>query len=365
MGEDSAIACGTCGCPDRRWLSVAEVAGQFGFSPKHVRRLLAAGELSGVRLGREWRIDHDALDRLVFGKQGGQPGAPRAFASGLASASLGGCAREEPEEMQVTTTRCGGEIYIATILLEPNRWTDAMRPSYAVSEWLGRFRDAGFDGMEVWENHAALCGPRELEALAASDFPCRVFNTYAGFDAAGAEQRARAAQLADRLGAGRVKFNFGSDAERLDEYLAALTAWAGMLPDGCRPLCECHHGTVLEEPERAADAFRRLGGLEVEVIVHPLFLSSHALRRWLDAFGANVTHAHVQLRDEHGVFQRLGSSPGLVRERLAILAEGGFRGSFSLEFTAGTRTRGETHERLWRNALADLAFLREHWATGD
>jgi sugar phosphate isomerase/epimerase len=259
-------------------------------------------------------------------------------------------------------TECAGDIYIATILLEPNRWADGMQPSYAVSEWLDRFRDAGFDGMEMWENHATLCDPRELEALSAGGFPCRIFNTYAGFAEAGTPQRARAAQLADRLGAGRVKFNFGADSERLDDYLAALNAWGGMLPAGCRPLCECHHGTVLEEPNAAADAFRRLDGVEVEVIVHPFFLSADGLRSWLDTFGASVTHAHVQLRDEGGIFQRLDTNPVLVDERLGILREGGFRGSFSLEFTAGTRAPDETRQRLWRNALADLAFLRERWA---
>jgi hypothetical protein len=191
-----------------------------------------------------------------------------------------------------------------------------------------------------------------------------VFNTYAPFDAGGAEQRARAAQLADRLGAGRVKFNFGSDPARLGDYLAGLASWAQMLPPGCRPLCECHHGTVLEDPEAAAAAFRRLDGVEVDVIVHPFFLSAEALRRWLETFGANVSHAHLQLRDAQGVFQRLESNPALVRERLGIMADHGFRGSFSLEFTAGTRAPDETRERLWRNALADLAFLRANRPAG-
>jgi hypothetical protein len=105
--------------------------------------------------------------------------------------------------------------------------------------------------------------------------------------------------------------------------------------------------------------------VDVEVIVHPFFLSSEALAGWLDTFGSAVTHAHVQLRDDGGVFQRLEGNPALVDERLAVMAGAGFGGSFSLEFTAGTRAPGETHELLWRNALADLAFLREHWAAAD
>jgi excisionase family DNA binding protein len=63
--EADAMLCPTCGCPKTRWLRVETVAKQFGCSAKKVRRLLHQGELEGVRLGREWRVDHKSLDRLV------------------------------------------------------------------------------------------------------------------------------------------------------------------------------------------------------------------------------------------------------------------------------------------------------------
>ena len=56
------------------------------------------------------------------------------------------------------------EIYIGTILLERNRWTRDKKPTCLVSEWIPRFKEAGFDGMELWENHAALASSTELKA---------------------------------------------------------------------------------------------------------------------------------------------------------------------------------------------------------
>lgn len=47
-------------------------------------------------------------------------------------------------------------VLIGTILLEPNRWKPGKLPSFRVSQWLDRFADAGFAGVELWENHAAL-----------------------------------------------------------------------------------------------------------------------------------------------------------------------------------------------------------------
>jgi excisionase family DNA binding protein len=59
------MLCKICGCPDVRWLRVGTVAGQFKCSAKKVRRLIKRGDIDGVLLGGEWRIDHQSLDELV------------------------------------------------------------------------------------------------------------------------------------------------------------------------------------------------------------------------------------------------------------------------------------------------------------
>jgi len=59
------MLCEVCGCPAGRWLSVGVIATHFRCSRKRVRRLIKMGELDAMMVGREWRVDHESLDRLV------------------------------------------------------------------------------------------------------------------------------------------------------------------------------------------------------------------------------------------------------------------------------------------------------------
>ena len=74
------------------------------------------------------------------------------------------------------------QILIGSILLDLNRWGDPKTPTYEVSDWTDRFREAGFDGMELWEYHATLCSDAEREKLLSSNFPATIYNTYCDFD---------------------------------------------------------------------------------------------------------------------------------------------------------------------------------------
>ncbi|MCK4283693.1 MAG: sugar phosphate isomerase/epimerase [Candidatus Brocadiae bacterium] len=252
-----------------------------------------------------------------------------------------------------------GDVYMATVLLERNRWTVEKRPSFRVSDWLERFADAGFDGIELWENHAALCAPEELAALESSALPIAIFSSYAALDDACAAERERVADLAGRLRARRIKFNFGSDPSQAEAYVRNLKEWRTLLPQDCALLCECHPGTIAEEPAGAAELFGLLDGIPVQVIVHAFFLPADRLRESFKCHGRAVTHVHVQVVDEEGARQRLDWDADLVKERLHILREEGFSGSLSLEFTGGTAAPDEDIEALFRNAVADLDFLRD------
>lgn len=258
-----------------------------------------------------------------------------------------------------------GEIYIGTILLEPNRWKRPKRPSYAVSEWLERFEQSGFDGIELWEYHATLCSPEELAKVEGSRLPIAVYNSYASFDESGKASRDEAVRAVKRLGARGVKFNLGDRWGERETYLRHVTAWARELPRGVRILCECHPGTIMEEPRRAFDLFTRMEtleteGLALEVIVHPFTSEEGLLREFFRLFGPRITHAHVQMREGER-FVSLDENPAFAMERLKLLRDEGFQGSFTLEFTAGTNAPDEEREALYVAALRDLAFLREHW----
>jgi sugar phosphate isomerase/epimerase len=253
-------------------------------------------------------------------------------------------------------------IYFGSIVLEPNRWKAGKEPSYKLSEWLPRIRSAGFDGVELWENHYRKANPNEQKALADATDYLPIFNTYTGFTPADSERRERetVAQAIRLLKCRACKFNVGGEVGEWDSYLRTASDWAKSLPADCNPLCECHPGTVLETPEGAGKAFA-VWDSRFQAIVHPFAVPPDTLREWFRQLGGRIRHVHVQLRDEKGVFLRLDRRPRLVKEALTILRDNGFAGSFTLEFTEGTRTPHDTPEMLWENAEADLAFLREHW----
>lgn len=246
-------------------------------------------------------------------------------------------------------------IYLGSICLEPNRWSPSKRPSYSVGDWLERIAAAGFDGIELWENHFLLADAAEQATLAAAT-PLAIYNSYALPDnAAAMEASARGVEL---LGARAVKFNVGKDTARLDEELAIVSDWARQMP-GAKLLCECHPGTTLETPQAAQRAFDVWDAARFGVMIHPFTTPLAELRDWLRLLGPKVEHAHCQIRGEDGRPVRLDQRQGEARRALDVLREGGFAGSFTIEFTLGTSTPDDLTEILWENALRDLEFLRE------
>ena len=110
-------------------------------------------------------------------------------------------------------------IYISTVLLEPNRWTAEKEPSFLVSDWLPRFAEAGFDGVELWQNHALQADAREQAALGNAPLPIPIFNSYAALGPDGHTTRAQTTEWVQRLDCRGVKFNVGKDPDRLEQEL--------------------------------------------------------------------------------------------------------------------------------------------------
>ena len=253
-----------------------------------------------------------------------------------------------------------GQICIGTVLLERNRWAKPEKtPSFRASDWAGRFAGAGFDGMELWQFHATRAAAGEVERLADGPCPVAVFNIYPTMTDAERGTIEECTAFAGRLGAGAVKFNVGGEPARRGEHLDNLRRWCRDLPAGIAPLCECHPGTILEEPEAAARFFDEPGLERCRIIVHP-FSRHESLAEWLRIFGARVAHAHLQMRDPEGKrILRFDRRPELAREAVGLMRSAGYRGSWTLEFAEGTGEPGESIEGLWATALDDLAFLRE------
>lgn len=248
-----------------------------------------------------------------------------------------------------------GRIYIGSILLEKGRWSADKTPTYRVSEWTERFAEAGFDGIELWEYHATLCSPEELGALEKSACPVAIFNSYASLDDDGEKDRQTVVEMTKRLGASGVKFNVGKDPGAREHYVRNLRQWRDALGPGVQLLCECHGGTIVEEPAEARRFFDEVGG-EWQIMVHA-FSRPERLRGWVEHFGSDVVHVHAHLTSERRyiLFEHASDR---ITEAIRVLREGGFCDSFTLEFTEGTRTPDETIEGLWENAVRDLEFLR-------
>lgn len=265
---------------------------------------------------------------------------------------------------------CAHPVYLGTILLEPNRWPDRPETTYSrlrqlsgivqgppqvrVSEWLNRARADGFDGIELWENHALLCSDAEFTSLPQPALPVAVYSSYFGLHDEDAVRRDVALAAVQALGARGVKFNFGPDASRRAEYLRNLRAWAAKLPSDVRILCECHGGNIAETPESAAGLLNELGETRYQATVH--FVDDYTQRPladWLRVLGSRVGHVHVGRVIEHG--------EAVVRARLRLLRDHGFTGSFTIEFTTGIDW-GQPQpsvETLYASAVADMRRLRE------
>jgi sugar phosphate isomerase/epimerase len=251
------------------------------------------------------------------------------------------------------------QIYIGTVLLEKNRWS-SREPSFPVSEWLDRFERAGFNGVELWENHALSAPVEEQQEIAMSKFPIAIFNSYASCDDEGETERKRAVELVGKFNSKGMKFNLGKQASCEEMYIKNVKAWREKFAGDFRMLCECHPGTIIEEPEKASGVFDKLGRDKYQVIYHPFLYETEVVQRWFRFLGDLTTHIHVQIRTTDDKIVQLKTREGHFKDILQVLKDRGFNGSWTVEFTNGVGEPHEDIEELFKAAAEDLNFLREH-----
>ena len=249
------------------------------------------------------------------------------------------------------------EIYIGTILLEKNRWRKEP-PAIKVSQWLNRFAEDAFDGVELWERHYTEASKEKRESIVSGPLPIAVYNTYVAFCDDSCDQRYLAAKAAHNLKATAIKYNLGNDISRKDEYIRNLRSFKSALPDGCRLLCECHSGTIMHDPLVASDILDELSDSCYQTIVHG-FSDPEATAMWLSHLKDRITHVHVSIRNSRSLNTTLRESSTKAAQCIAALKEGGFRGTYTLEFAKGLRNEDENSEDEYAAARDDLAFLRE------
>lgn len=248
-------------------------------------------------------------------------------------------------------------IYLATVCLDPNRW-GSREPSFAVSDWLDRIREDGFDGLELWEFHYIKADSDEQQRLIDRRDAITLYNTYANLSSEPEQAQAReaAAGAIEQLQTQGVKFNIGRDPTMLDEYRKNLEAWAARVPDTCRLLCECHPGTPIEEAPAATEFFKDLDPERIGIIAH-MASDPTAIDPWMQAFGQQVCHIHFQRRDA-GTDPATEAGRDSMNQLVAALKSYDYQGSVTIEFTRGIG-RDEQIETVYANALADANAFKE------
>ncbi len=253
-------------------------------------------------------------------------------------------------------------ILLGTVAIEPNRWgtLDPSRaPRTQLADWLPAIAGAGFDGLEVWEEHLTAAEDGG-DALLSGMLPISVLNTYESLDDPDPIGRRTVADWVRRSGASAVKFNVGNDAGSAELYAERITEWLGDLPSDASLLCECHAGiSIAEDPQVAARIFEAAGPVDrLGAIVHTHETPDH-LRARFDAYGDRIRHVHVNYLD---VADR--SVPLLAdrRDDLAatvdLLRSLGFRGTWTIEFVDGILSDRDLPELLVPQAIEDLGVLR-------
>lgn len=251
-------------------------------------------------------------------------------------------------------------ILLGTVAIEPNRWglvDSSRRATIDVVDWLDEIVDIGFEGLELWDGHAS-----DALVAAVDDGRVRVpvFNSYAPLDDPDDGARREAAEWVRRLGSIAVKCNVGAEAGPAAEarYAERLAAWSAAMPTGVRLLCECHMGTIAEDPVVAGRVLAAAGPPDrIGAIVHT-HDDEELLRRRFEFAGDRIAHVHVNFLDQ-GRAPRLAEIPARLGSIVELLRSLGFDGTWTTEFVEGVLTDHDEPAALLAQARDDLAVLRE------
>jgi sugar phosphate isomerase/epimerase len=254
------------------------------------------------------------------------------------------------------------QVLLGTVAIEPNRWGVARPggfPVTQVSDWLPAIAHAGFDGLELWERHATFVDDAEVERIVAGPLPVVVFNGYALWDDPDPAVRDDTATWARRLGATGVKFNVGNDPTARDAYVERLQRFHDKVDPGVRLLCECHAGTLAEDPAVAAAMFDEVAPTErLQAVVHLDKTPRDGTEAFMDGLGDRVGHVHLSLADA-GRDTDPAELAADVRVGVDLLRSFGFQGSWTIEFGHGLMTDDDEAGFILDSVTRDLSVLRE------
>lgn len=247
-----------------------------------------------------------------------------------------------------------GDIYLATVGIEKFRWAKPRRSSVDIEAYIPRIAEAGFDGIELWEFHATGLSDDELKRTRAlaedANCPVAILSTYVETVPTGENiaHRRRLNDIARALGAEAYKYNISGPSR--EDAVRFVKDWAGETDVAF--LCECHGGTLVEDPEVASDVIRELGSERFGAILHTLAAEDDEFERDLALKKDLFRHVHVQNAAKQGERTR-----ERIRERVDRLKEMGLGLTWSIEFSSPVY-EGADNDTCFRAAVEDMEFLR-------
>lgn len=248
------------------------------------------------------------------------------------------------------------KIYLGTICMEKNRWAEGRMPTYTVSGYINRAIDDGFYGMELWEYHYTLASDEEREKLRAANIPF-IFNSYISFEKREDKEFEKIAEAIKGIGAKKVKYNLGpKDAEGADIPLQIenLKRFADLLPDDVVLLSECHGGSVMEEPEMAAEILSKLDKARFGAMIH-LQTNPDFADKIYAAYGDRIRHIHcANYKGWDEGFVHINDGTDFAEKYIAYHKGKGFNGDFTIEFV----NFEDTPEEHYINAVNDMKHIR-------
>ena len=258
-------------------------------------------------------------------------------------------------------------LYLGTAALEIYRWAPAcpmeIRPvTLQASEWAEKIAAAGFDGVELWEQHSLNVSVMEKARQNRLFAPLAVYNTYLPFDNPRSDRAMLVAERIGALGARKIKYNLGRSIP-LEQAVENLRAWCEYIPEDVILCNECHGGCYGENDEEKRQLARLLPEDRFQNIVH-LASPVEFLQRAFDALDGKINHCHaVFCATVDGAL--VADDPAKRLPQLEFLKRAGFDGTFTLEFVAGAVSGAVVEHpnasECFEQATKDAASLRKLW----
>lgn len=269
---------------------------------------------------------------------------------------------------------------LATVALEPNRWTGKRNPRFALSDLLEPIRRSGFTRLEAWQWHLSclyLQDVRELRARADDlrlSFP--YIGVYPSFLLEGPDRReeerlqADILDKAEILGTPSLKIMLGrgvrgSDAsdEQIEETARRLGRWLESARERGIAMAVELHGNTLFDPVDAGIAFmQRYPELKFTICYQPYdFADTNKALQLADRFKGMISHIHLQAPNpnQRGTYDLLEEAAMDFRSLIPHLLRDNPHATMTLEFVKDCiqDAPGFDVERVLANAVKDAEFV--------